>query len=236
MKEIREKSKRIPLPLPTSAPVRPLPCAGGGVASETRPAARTGDRAASQTTPQAASHPDPFAVLMEWQRRHDAALRRLAELEGEVAAALAVAVGERTAEFAALRRESADLESRLVTLAAAHPEWREGQSVKSPLGRIEFRSVTRLAPVNAAASILLVETLVGPGSARETLRGWRPEQFLAVEKRLRLEALEALDDADLRALGIRRTRTETASVKPARPSLTPAPAPANQTHDALPQP
>jgi hypothetical protein len=161
---------------------------------------------------------DAFARFLDWQRRHEVANAKIAGLEREITAVLGEAVALRADAIAQARNEAAVAERRITQLAVAHPEWREGKSIRSPLGRVEFRNVHRLHPIHAEASVLLIETLVGPDSPHESLRGWRPEHLLAVEKRLRLEVLEALPDGDLHLLGIRRLRNEIVTVKPANPS------------------
>ena len=176
------------------------------------------------STPPAAADPlagsaDSFLHFVELQRRYDAIANRLDELEAGANRTLETTLGATAGEYAALRVDLEALERQLSTLAAAHPEWREGQSIRTPLGKVEFRRASRLLPANPTASLLLIESLVGPHSQVDQLRGWRPEQFIVVEKSLKLEALEALDDPTLRMLGIERIRSETISVKPARIDL-----------------
>lgn len=167
----------------------------------------------------AAAPANPFATLLAWQRRHEAAQRRLGEIEASISAALAAAVAPVADEYAEVRAEAAGCERRLTEIAATHPEWRDGQSIRTPLGRLEFRAASRLNVVNSAASILLVETLVGPQSPHECLRRCAAEQFITTEKKLKLEALEGLDDGVLRAFGIFRNRSLSITVKPARPDF-----------------
>ena len=106
-------------------------------------------------------------------------------------------------------------EAAIKALAMKHPEWKSGQTIKTPFGVVEFRKSQRLEVASEPRAMELIQGL------RE-----HPEEFINITKELDLEALERLDDTVLEALGIARVNTEKITVKPAKFDMGKAAAPA----------
>ncbi|MEI6723955.1 MAG: host-nuclease inhibitor Gam family protein [Betaproteobacteria bacterium] len=108
-------------------------------------------------------------------------------------------------------------EAELKALALKHPEWKTGETIKTPFGAVEFRHTEKLVVANPERTLGLLDKVVGPAGAaglRRTL----------VE--LDVEALERVDATTLDLLGASWETTESLRVKPAKIDMGKASAPA----------
>lgn len=107
-------------------------------------------------------------------------------------------------------------EAELKALALKHPEWKTGETIKTPFGSVEFRHTDKLVVANPERTLGLLDKVVTVGASglRRTL----------VE--LDLEAMERVDAATLELLGATWETTESIKVKPAKIDMGKAAAPA----------
>jgi phage host-nuclease inhibitor protein Gam len=146
---------------------------------------------------------DELAILTDLSNR-------LAALEVRFQEAHAELVNEAfRADFAELQDSIGSSESRIELLATQHPEWFEKtKTVKTPFGQVSFRSSTKLEVPNEEASIAVLETMGEDG-----------KPYLRQRTFLNLEALEGLEDADLKKLRIKRVTRESCLIYPAKVDL-----------------
>lgn len=112
-------------------------------------------------------------------------------------------------EFAELTEAKAELEERIELLVLRHPEWfAKVKTLKTPHGSVATRKTTKLNVPTEEATIALLE-----------LRGEEGEAFLRTRKYLSLEALEALDDAELAVLKCNRVTSEKITITPSKIDL-----------------
>ncbi len=112
-------------------------------------------------------------------------------------------------DFALLQTELSGVESKIEVLAIRHPEWfAKTKTLKTPFGTVASRSTTKLDVPNEEATIALLE-----------LRGEAAKPFLRQRTYLSLEALEALDDGELRQLKVARVTTEKITISAAKVDL-----------------
>ena len=165
-----------------------------------------------------------YAALTAALEQYTATSHALATQEAEFQAALTDLIAKCfRADFAALQQELAETEARIELLAIRHPEWFvKTKTLKTPFGSVASRSTTKLDVPYEEATIALLE-----------LRGEEARQFLRQRTYLALEALEGLDDGELRRLKVNRLTTEKITISPVRVDLgkavkaaakTPAPA------------
>lgn len=163
-----------------------------------------------KTMPTTTMQTDDYTTLTTELDRYTRLNNQLAEIEARFQAAMAdiIATSYRE-EFAALTDELTESSDRIETLAIRHPEWfAKTKTIKTPFGTVASRSSTKLDVPNEEATIALLE-----------LRGTAAEPFLRTRKYLSVESLEALDDADLAALKIRRVTSEKITITPAKIDL-----------------
>jgi Bacteriophage Mu Gam like protein len=101
-------------------------------------------------------------------------------------------------------------EEEVKGIARAHPEWADGRTIKTPFGSVQFRRTSKLVVRDEEATLRKIE---------ENKIELAPEEFIRVEKHPNLEALEALDDGQLRKLGVVRETSDAIVVKPAKVEL-----------------
>ena len=112
-------------------------------------------------------------------------------------------------DFAALQAELSEVESHIETMAIRHPEWfAKTKTLKTPFGSVASRSTTKLDVPNEEATIALLE-----------LRGEAAKPFLRQRTYLSLEALEALDDGELKRLKVNRVTTDKITISAAKVDL-----------------
>lgn len=117
-------------------------------------------------------------------------------------------------EWAAAKIVRDQAESQIKSLIAAHPEWVDGSSVKTPFGVIQIRPGTRIDVPNPEATLALIDA-----SCAKAGFEWKPEQLTRVKREPNLETLEALSDEQLQKLGCARVKTQSITVKRAKVDL-----------------
>lgn len=135
---------------------------------------------------------------------------QLAEIEARFQAAITELISEcYRDEFQELTEQLQAVEARIELLALKNPDWFEKtKTVKTPFGTVASRATTKLDVENEEATIAILE-----------LRGEQGKPFLRERKYLSIESLEALDDAELQRLKVRRVRTEKITISPAKVDL-----------------
>lgn len=153
--------------------------------------------------------PDSYANLVNLQSIHSEAHARMAELEAQLQQQWLDLVDAHRKDYAKLQEAIATAEQGIEYLATVNPQWFEKtRTLKTPYGTVSFRRVTKLDVPNEEVSIVLLEQ-IGEGGL----------PFLIPSKRLNLEALEKMEDAELERLRIRRVTTDSCTVKPAKIDL-----------------
>lgn len=99
-------------------------------------------------------------------------------------------------------------EAEIKALVERHPEWKDGETVKTPFGSVQFRGGTKIEIPNPEATIAIIDSVYSKPESP-----WRPEQLVRTIREPNLETLEALDDSELQKLGCRRVSTQSITVK-----------------------
>jgi hypothetical protein len=149
-----------------------------------------------------------FANLVNLMSVYAEAKARFAALENEAQSAFIELVDEKKKDYAELQDLIGKTEAALEIVARKNPDWfADSKTVRTPFGSVSFRKTTALQVANEELTILLVEQ--------------RPDgaEYLRTHKELDLEALEKLDDEDLKKLRIKRVESETCTIKPAKVDL-----------------
>ncbi len=159
-----------------------------------------------------------FANLVNVMSVYAEAKARLAALENEAQSAFIDLVDERKSDYAAFQQKISETELAIEVIARANPDWfRESKTVKTPFGSVSLRKTTSLNVANEELTIVLIEQRIAEELAAQAEAP--SEAFLRTRKELDLEALEKLDDADLKRLRITRTSTENCTIKTAKVDL-----------------
>ena len=142
--------------------------------------------------------------------RHTRLTNELAAIEASFQKAMQELISEIYREdFAELTDDKTAAEVLIELLALRHPEWFvKTKTLKTPHGSVAMRKTTKIEVPTEEATIALLE-----------LRGEAGEAFLRTRKYLSIEALEALDDAELTALKCRRVTSEKITITPAKIDL-----------------
>ncbi len=115
-------------------------------------------------------------------------------------------------EHATLQGREAALKQQIEIIVRQHPEWfAERKSIVTPGGTVKMTSTTTLEVDNEELSVTLVESHLADG--------FECEAYLRRKTELNLDALAALDDAELRRYKIRRVQSDKFSVAPAKVKL-----------------
>lgn len=144
---------------------------------------------------------DDLAILTD-------ATAHFAALESNLQLAWTEIVDRHRDEYAILQSTISEHEAAVKLVAMQHPEWFEViKTLKTPYGTVGFRSATKLEVPNEELSIALIE------------RALDSEIYLRTRKFLNLEALESLEDFQLKGLQITRVTTDKCTVTPAKIDL-----------------
>lgn len=152
-----------------------------------------------------------FARLVELLQKHSSGTNDLAKLETEMSRLSLNAASARLTDYVVLQEQNAAVEAEIKVLFEKHPEWRgEKKSVATPFGSVEQRSTTELQIDNPVMTLALIRA-----------RANRDDFFCAgdyihVEESPDKEALEKLSDEELEELAVKRVKTESITVKPAK--------------------
>lgn len=154
--------------------------------------------------------PTSYANLVNLLSVFTEAESRMKELEAKLQDQYLSFVDDVRDEYATLQQQLADTEEAVEELAILNPQWFAKQrSVKTPYGTVSFRRTTKLVIKNEEATIILIEQLPEEEQAK----------FLRVKKELNLEALEDLDDVELKKLRITRDTSDACKVAAAKLDL-----------------
>jgi hypothetical protein len=158
----------------------------------------------SESTPS-----ESYTNLVNLQAVHSEAHARMAELEATLHQQWLDLVDAHRKDYARLQEAIAASEEGISYLATVNPQWFEkARTLKTPYGTVSFRRTTKLEVKNEEVSIALLEQLGQDGLP-----------FLIPSKRLNLEALEKLDEAELERVRIKRVTSDSCTVKPAKIDL-----------------
>ena len=151
---------------------------------------------------------EAYANLVSLLAIHTEATNRMAALETAVNEAYLGIIDENRALYAKLQGTISESEAAIRLAALQHPEWFEAiKTLKTPYGSVGFRSATKLEVPNEELSIALIEK-------RDDA-----DLYLRTRKFLNLEALETLQDFELKGLHIERVKSDKCSVSPAKMDL-----------------
>ena len=151
-----------------------------------------------------------YKNLVDLMALHAEAVGRMAALENELQQEWLELVDKRRKEYAELQHTIADSQESIEMLATLNPQWFEkAKTLKTPYGTVAFRSTTKLNVKNEEVTIVLIEQRGEEEAAK----------FIRTTKGLNLEALEQLEDAELKKLRITRETTESCTVKAAKVDL-----------------
>jgi hypothetical protein len=154
--------------------------------------------------------PSSYKNLVDLMALFAEATGRLGELEATIQEAFLKLVDEHREEFARFQQVAASSEASIEDLALLHPEWfKKAKTLKTPYGSVGFRKTSKLVVKNEEVTILLIQ------QAGEEAKG----KYIRTFEALDLEALEKLDDADLKKFRIVREESQSCSVKAAKIDL-----------------
>jgi hypothetical protein len=152
---------------------------------------------------------EAFGRLVNLQELYLATEIKLAEMQSTFDAAFADGLAGINEDYIAHKTTRDEAEVEIKSLAAAHPEWKDGETIKTPFGTIQFRHTSKLEVANEERTLGTL-ALTAPEMA---------EKLTRTETTLNREALESLPDETLELLGVKRTTTSSITVKPARVDL-----------------
>lgn len=150
-----------------------------------------------------------YKNLVDLMAIYNESSTRMDELENDLQMAWLDLVDARRNDYAELQEAVAGSSAAIETLATLNRQWfADSKTLKTPYGSVSFRTATKLEVKNEEVTILLIEQM-----------GEDAAIFLRLKKELNLEAMEHLDDADLKDMRVRRVTTESCTVKAARVDL-----------------
>lgn len=149
-----------------------------------------------------------FQRFIELQKEFLNGENAIAKIDAVVNTKVAAVIAEHTRDWAAATEAHKRIEREIISLAERHPEWKDGESIKSPFGTVSFRKTTSLEIHNEGASITLIRSVL----ARHPLR----ETAIRTEETINREVLESLTDLELASIGIARSKGVSISVKAKR--------------------
>ena len=161
-------------------------------------------RRTSETLPTDAA----FAEVVNLMALGSDAASRLQEIEAEANAALLEMIDEFKEEYAQCQAAVAKVEAALETHCRSHKaDWFAKQkSIKTPYGKVAFREGASLFVRDDEATVRLIKAVHGEAG----------QSFLRTVEVPDLEALEKLDDEELKAVLVRRVRKDVFSFTPAK--------------------
>lgn len=167
-----------------------------------------------RTTDKTSDSPD-FAEMVKLLAVFSEAASRLAEIEAEANSALLQLIDEHKAEYAKLQEAQKAAETALEAIARTHPEWfSAARSIKTPYGKVSFRTGTSLRVENDEATVKLIYAEEARINAQGT--PFIAEDYIRVQEVPNIEALEKLDDALLARFMVKRVSADSFSVTPAK--------------------
>lgn len=134
------------------------------------------------------------------------AAARLAEIKAETDLAYVELVDEFKSDYAKFQAALASAEAAMEVFCRKNPKWfSSAKSVKTPYGKIAFRSGTSLVVRDEEATVRLIQALHAPEAG----------QFLRIQAVPDLEALEKLDDEELKRILVKRESADVFRFTPA---------------------
>ena len=145
---------------------------------------------------------------------------RLTEIEADANSELLTLIDEHKKEYAELQEVCNRSQAALETIARSHPEWFAAQrSIKTPYGKVSFRSSPSLVVENEEATVKLLRAEQERTKAQRNVDAQTPvfpaQDFIRTVELPNLEALEAMDDATLAKFMVKRVVKDSFSVSPA---------------------
>lgn len=165
-----------------------------------------------------------FAKFVDLQQLHTSTYNRLQKLEVTMNEDSQKAAEKHSADYVVLQEDFSKLDAELKAFFEKFPEWRgDKKSVTTPFGSVEQRTVVEIEITKPQVTVALIK------ARGLTDKDFTAADFLHVEEKPNIEALERLDDAQLAALGAQRVRRESVTVKPAKVSVAKVTKAAKQT-------
>lgn len=152
---------------------------------------------------------DAFGRLVNLQELFFTTETKLVSMQTNVDKELAFWLESIKADYVANKTVRDQAEAEIKALALAHPEWKDGETIKTPFGTIQFRSASKLEVASEERTLATLE-ITAPEMAAKLTR---------TETTLNREALESVPDETLELLGVKRVTTTSITVKPARVDL-----------------
>lgn len=138
------------------------------------------------------------------------AAAQLEAIKAEIDAAYLELVDEFKAPWAKLQATLAQAEAAMEVYCRTHPEWFKAvKSIKTPFGKVAFRAGTSLVVKDEEATVRLIEAVFAPEAG----------QYIHQQKVPNLEALEKLDDAELKRVMVKRVAADVFKFTPAEVDL-----------------
>jgi hypothetical protein len=160
------------------------------------------------TAPLPTAKPSDFADMVNLLERLSTLAVSVSKLEAKLNSENLTTVRQYADEYKALQTELGQVESALAVIAERNPQWfSEKKTITTPFGEVKRTTSTKLEIADETATIALIR------SAK------REEDFLVVSTALNREALENLEDDELRKFGVRRSVTHNYNPAPASVDL-----------------
>lgn len=150
-----------------------------------------------------------YTKLVSLLAKFTGATNRLSKLSGAIKERYNRTITTYADDFATLQLILEECQAKVVALAEAHPEWfADSKTITTPYGSVQSRSSSRLEAEDEQKSIELLKQL-----------GTDSEAFLRTVTTLNLEALEILPDEELARIKVKRVKSESITVTPAKVTL-----------------
>lgn len=160
------------------------------------------------TAPLPTAKPSDFADMVNLLERLSSISVTTTKLETKLNAENLATVRQYADEYKALQTELGQVESALAVIGERNPQWFDDKkTITTPFGELKRTTSKKLEIADETATIALIR------AAR------RAEDFLVVTTTLNREALENLEDAELRKFGVRRSVTHNYNPAPASVDL-----------------
>ncbi len=177
--------------------------------------------AAAPSTPRVPlAEPTDFNEIVNLLATFSQATARLTELEAGANRALLDLIDQHKDEYAALQETCKKTEASLEALCRSHPEWfTAARSLKTPYGRVSFRSGASLSVRDDEATVKLLraeyERTLARRQADKSTEIFNVADYVRAVELPNLEALEKLDDETLKKFMVTRVHADTFSVSAA---------------------
>lgn len=154
---------------------------------------------------------DPYKKFVELQSQFAAASNALSEIDAEVNPKVLKLIEAHRVQWVAQNEIRDRLEKEIIELAGRHPEWKKGQTIKTQLGTVSYRSGKKLKIHNSEATVSLIKAVIKDESLAASA--------IKIEESPRAEVLETFDDVTLAKLGVAWEEETTVTVKSVKTDL-----------------